>query len=164
MWCKTCCIGIDYPRIFSKSNICLTLAAIIFIHLCIQNCASSPILNNSASVSVVKLPVVNIPDTIASLDKLRHSLNDILDDFEPIIGVGSGDSPFAAHLKDESIPLSIDDVQNLEHTNENPLNVAKFIPESSMPENIPPAPKPPKAPLMKNGSITARSSKEVCGK
>ena len=123
----------------------------------IQNGKKTPPALDSNPASLT-----NIPDTIVALDNLRSSLNDVLEDFKVATNKNKTKvNPF----EEDNAPLSINDVRDIEHNGDNPLDPSNIDLEDVPPRSIP-LDKPSSVNQgTEQNDISARTVvEEVCGK
>ena len=105
--------------------------------------------------------IANIPDTIVALDHLRSSLSDVLDDFKFV----AENNQSKANPPDESnTPLTLDDIRNIEHTGDNPLDPSKYADEQHVPNKIPMAERHRVSPDQQHTNPDTTTIKKIAGR
>ena len=97
----------------------------------------SPVQNagkNGTNLGMIHAPMSSIPETIVSLDNLRSSLTDLLEDFR--IAVNKNQSSLDPLVESDK-PLTLNDIRNIEHNGDNPLDPSKIDSEERGPDQIP---------------------------
>ena len=124
--------------------------------------SGSPVQNDT-DFARVQAPMASIPETIVSLDNLRSSLTDLLEDFR--IAVDKNQSTLDPLVESDK-PLTLNDIRNIEHNGDNPLDPSRIDSEERAPDQIPselPPIQTSDAKTSSNHISGRRVSNEVCG-
>ena len=129
----------------------------------------SPVQNaskNGTDLGGIQAPMASIPETIISLDNFRSSLTDLLEDFR--IAVDKNQSSLDPLVESDK-PLTLNDIRNIEHNGDNPLDPSKIDSEERAPDQISSELPPEQTTVAKENKtsanhITGRGViNEVCG-
>ena len=120
-------------------------------------------LQNGTNLDKIQAPMASIPETILSLDTLRSGLTDLLEDFR--IATDENQSSIDP-LAESNTPLTLNDIRNIEHNGDNPLDPSRIDSEERAPDQIPselPPIQTSDAKTSSNHISGRRVSNEVCG-
>ena len=160
-----CCtlVHLSYPQKIISMVLTIQIIIILLTNICeLFGNSIHNTTNNQPALDGNPASIANIPDTIVALDKLRSSLNDVLEDFK--VATNKNQSKVNP-IEEDNVPLTLNDVRDIEHNGDNPLDPANIDMEDVAPRSIP----LDHLSLMNKGSeqddISARNTaEEVCGK
>ena len=105
--------------------------------------------------------VSSIPDTIVSLNDLKLRLEDVLEDFKDVVDINeTNPNAFA----EGNTPLTVDDINDIELKNGNPIDPEKTEPEEDAPMDITSQQESGKSQAPPKHVAVKNVEEEVCGR